>query len=208
MRDHRPIRIALLGFAVMFALFSACRTSQPARYYVLTAAAGSGGGAAGGPTIGLGPFTLPDYLNRPQIVTRKSDTELHLSESNRWAEPLPESFLTALVDSVAQHTESERVLGFPWSGRPDLECRVRGEVIRFEADSRGEAVLDVRWLVTSGSEDPGEARRGRYRRSATPGDYASIAGALSQTVSLFGADVVAACQRAVEDLRQPEASDS
>ena len=200
-RRDRHTRSALLVGAVVLAFLAGCGSTQPSRYYLLS---GSGGGSGAGgttgactdpgdPIIGLGPFTWPEYLNRPQIVTRKSDTELHLAEFDRWAEPLPASFLAALVEDVVTRIGSERVVAFPWSGRPQIGCRVRGEVTRFDADAGGEAVLIVRWLVSGGSENPGTTRRTRYQSSATPGDYASIAAALRETVSLFGADVAVAC---------------
>ena len=202
MRRDRHTRSALLGGAIALVFLAACGSTQPSRYYLLSGSSeGSGAGGATGasadpgrPIIGLGPFSWPEYLNRPQIVTRKSDTELHLAEFDRWAEPLPASFLTALVEDVAQRIGSERVVAFPWNGRPEIGCRVRGEVARFDADPGGEAVLIVRWLVSRGPEDPGTTRRSRYQSSATPGDYASLAAALGETVSLFGADVAVACE--------------
>ena len=196
MRLDWQARSALLGGAVALVLLAGCGSTQPSRYYLLSGSSGAGGAGVadpGGPLIALGPFTWPEYLNRPQIATRRSDTEIHLAEYHRWAEPLPASFLTALVEDVARRIGSERVVAFPWNGRPEIGCRVRGEVARFDADPGGEAVLIVRWLVSRGPENPGTTRRTRYQSSATPGDYASLVAALSETVSLFGADVAGAC---------------
>ena len=36
--------------------------------------------------IGVGPVDLAEYLNRPQIVTRVSNSEIHLSEFNQYDE--------------------------------------------------------------------------------------------------------------------------
>jgi uncharacterized lipoprotein YmbA len=38
-------------------------------------------------TIGVGPVHLPEYLDRPEIVTRINPNELKLAEFDIWAEP-------------------------------------------------------------------------------------------------------------------------
>lgn len=184
-----------LGLTAALLLMSACRSSTDYQYYLLAGGDGGPGEAArpSGQIVGLGPFAWPDYLNRSQIVTRLSDNELDVAEFHRWAEPLEQSFLAALAAEVASRARAGRVVVFPWSGRPELDCRVRGEVTRFDTDASGETVLLVNWTVARGPEAPETAHRGRYRSSARPGDYASIAAALSDTVSGFAADLAAAC---------------
>ncbi|MBW2259666.1 MAG: membrane integrity-associated transporter subunit PqiC, partial [Deltaproteobacteria bacterium] len=46
--------------------------------------------------IAVGPVNFPDYLNRPQIVIRRSQNELELEEFHRWAGPLKENFSSVL----------------------------------------------------------------------------------------------------------------
>lgn len=42
------------------------------------------------------PVTVPEQLNQPQLVIRKSDGELMISDSALWAAPLPEEIRSAL----------------------------------------------------------------------------------------------------------------
>ena len=48
--------------------------------------------------IGVGPVTVPDYLDRPQIATRSSSSSLQFSEFDRWAEPLEKNLMRVLAD--------------------------------------------------------------------------------------------------------------
>ena len=38
--------------------------------------------------LAVGPFELPEYLNRPQIVIRGEDEQLIVRQFDRWGEPL------------------------------------------------------------------------------------------------------------------------
>ena len=101
---------------------------------------------------------------RRQIVTRGPGSELHYDQFNRWAEPLEESFTRSVALNIDSRMEDVIVIIFP-SGRLDeLDVRVMGRVLRFDADSDGFAVLDVQWiLMEKGSDTPSFVRRGHYR---------------------------------------------
>ena len=66
-----------------------CAGSESVRYYVLSATpAGPVGAAVRDIPVGVGPVELPEYLDRPQIVTRTSQNELNVADFDRWAESL------------------------------------------------------------------------------------------------------------------------
>ena len=61
-------------------------------------------------TIGVFPVAMPDYLDRPQVVTRVSENEIKLDEFNRWAEPLKENFYTVLVENLSTLLSNEKII--------------------------------------------------------------------------------------------------
>jgi uncharacterized lipoprotein YmbA len=106
--------------------------------------------APNGPVVGVGPVTIPAYLDRKAIVTRVGPSEVNPSETHLWAEP-PATMLTqTLAANLAARLGAPRTLLFPW--RRDLEPTVVVEVefLRFEPMSDGTAVLDATWQVTVG----------------------------------------------------------
>ena len=85
--------------------------SQPTHFYVLTPLTRADRlqpitGDKLELALGVGPVTLPSYLDRPQIVTRLESNRLDMAEFEQWAEPLQESviphsgrkFITAAVN--------------------------------------------------------------------------------------------------------------
>ena len=188
--------IFFLGLALL--ALGACRTSAPARYYLLSAASGTvAAPAAGGPAIGVGPIAFPDYLDRPQIVTRRGGSELELAELHRWAEPLASSFTKALADHLAAGTAAASVHAFPWPAGTLVDYRLKGAVTRFDADEGGRAVLEVRWQVADGDGAVlVPMRRSSYTQAAKPGDYGDMVTALDRTIAAWSAEVIGALDQA------------
>ena len=100
--------------------------------------------------LGLGPITVPGYLDRPQIVVRLSENEIALAESERWAEPLADNLARALGENLSKLLPTSSYVAYPWyeSAAPDYGIALA--VLRFEADATGAVVLDATWQLTAG----------------------------------------------------------
>lgn len=118
------------------------------RYFVLTSDRTLDGEFATENTLslGLGPFTFPSYLDRPQMVTRTDPNQVVYSQFNRWAEPIASGFPRVLSENIGRVTNTSEIATFPWYKVP-LEYQVKGEVLRFEANDDGEVVLECIWTV-------------------------------------------------------------
>ncbi len=82
MRILRVIIPCLLLQACMFG------TSKNAQFYTLTATATQPISATYANFVGVSRIELPKYVDRPQIVTqRKNSNQVNISEFNRWVEP-------------------------------------------------------------------------------------------------------------------------
>ena len=81
-------------------------------------------------SIGVGPVQMPEYLNRPQIVSRKSTIELFLDEFNKWAEPLEDNFTRVLAENLANILRTDPVVIFPSRGSIPVDYIVTLDVIR------------------------------------------------------------------------------
>jgi len=132
-----------------------------ARFYVLTSAGAGASGAAtlasganpGQLTVGVGPVTLPAYLDRAQVVTRVSANRLELSGQNRWAEPLKSSFTRILAQNLSAMLGTQQVVVYPWLRPPRIDYQVKVDVERFEANTNGTADLVARWEIRDPSSD-------------------------------------------------------
>jgi hypothetical protein len=98
-RWHEPSGIRVLSapaLLILPALTGGCLCrNAPARFYMLTAVpyspvATPSTESGRAPELGVGSVTLPRYLERTNIVTRRG-MEMEVAEFDRWAEPLSES---------------------------------------------------------------------------------------------------------------------
>lgn len=181
---------ALLLVALLM-LLAACARTPPAQYYLLVAPDASTVGAEGGTRVGLGPVRLPDYLDRPQIVSWENATRLRLSNRHRWAEPLQKSFSRVLFARLAQALPEATLVPWPWRGAQTPARQIAVDVQRFERGADGVLHLDARWTVQSGA-----AAAPRVFDSAIalpvagePDDYDAIVAAASAAVGALATDI-------------------
>jgi len=194
------MRYALPGLLVLLsALSAACvPTSPPMRFFVL---APIETGQPDGYTLHdrrvlIGPMRIAGYLERPQLMTRRSDGELILHELDRWAAPLDEMLVQTLAENLMQLTGSEQVLAYPTPSRTDADLRVTGQILRFDTDSEGIAVLKVQWQLKNARGDvlvlP---QASEYRASAANQGTAARVAALSTVLGAFARDLGAQLAR-------------
>jgi len=102
-------------------------------------------------SLGIGPLSFPDYLKRPQIVTREGEHQLILNEFQRWGAPLEKEFSAALADNLRTILHIDRVVMFPWAQFFEPTFRVVMDVDQFEGRLGGDVVLKAHWAVVNGA---------------------------------------------------------
>ena len=153
MKNIPDERIAgsLLAFLVGILLLAGCARTAPVSYYQLSALEAVRSGPvsveAGRRGIGIGPVRLPEYLDRPQLVTRLTPNRLQLADSHRWAEPLGENIPRVLGENLSALLGTDRILLHPWPSSRTADYQLLVEVLHFENESDGAARLVVRWSV-------------------------------------------------------------
>jgi uncharacterized protein len=180
----RTAASAIAAVAMSLLLASCASTTPPTRFYTLSSLSATPGEAAGMAsrdlTVAVGPVTLPEYLNRPQLVTRDGSNQVRLADFDSWAEPMQGLFARTLVENLSALLGTDDVLLLPQRRpvRPDYQVEI--EVTRFDVDTSGNAVLDGRWWVLDGQGET-VLRNGRTNivQPATTGDQAAAARALS-----------------------------
>src|SRR5438477_3368390 len=109
----RRLWATLFTTALLASGCSLGRQSPPVRLYTLTtlspADAGQHTSSTQGIAIGVGPVELPQYVNRPQIVTGDSGNELQRAAFEQWAEPLETNFSRVLAQNLALLLATDRV---------------------------------------------------------------------------------------------------
>ena len=63
---------------------------------------------------GLGPIALPAYLDRNQVATRVSATEVAYAQWDRWAEPLRNNVSMVLLRNLGAELGTDDIVLYPW----------------------------------------------------------------------------------------------
>lgn len=180
----------------MLSLLAGCVRSTPVQYYHLSALAAqeerSQLAAPKSATIGLGPVQLPEYLDRPQIVSRTSANRLLLADRHRWAEALTENMARTLSEDLAWLLDTDRIILHPWPRTRDIDCQITIQVLQFEGGPDGAAHLTARWTVLGKDGQSLLAeRRSKVTVQATPQDQEGMVIALSQSVLRLAREIAA-----------------
>ena len=148
-------------------------------------------------TVGLGPVRLPPYLDRPQIVTRAAPERVEIASHDRWAAPLDVLFTRTLAEDLREAIPAREVLAWPWPRGAAVDWTVSVDVLRFERERDGTAVLEARWTVSrrAGAE-PIERGRTLARVPAADREMASSVAALGRSLGALARDLATALARA------------
>ena len=189
-----------LAATILSVWLAGCAGSPPTRFYVLTPVAaaepGSAKPAAARPiAVGLRRVTLPEYLDRPQIVTRVSPTKVDVAEFDRWAAPLSEAFAGALAENLAVMIPTDDVAVFPWPRAAGIEYEIAVDVTRFEGKLGGSCELVARWTLIDRREKNALITGRSTFSEPAGGTYETMAAAHSRLVTALGRDIAAAVRQ-------------
>jgi uncharacterized lipoprotein YmbA len=178
-----------------------CSRTAPARFYILsdmTRAEIKAPARHEAPclTLGIGPVEMPEYLDRPQIVTQVSENQLQLGDFDQWAEPLGKTVMRTLADNLASLLCVEEFVFYPgeWSG---TDYQVAVTVTRFHGLTGGVVSLSAQWQVKEGGSGRVVARNRTSIRKAVEGDgYPALVAAHSSALASLSREIAEAITRA------------
>jgi uncharacterized protein len=121
-------------------------------------AGGAGGAAHAAAGIVVGPVTLPELVDRPQLVLRVAANRVEILESQRWAEPLRSGIPRVIAENL-EALLGVRAYSFLQHTGSNAPYRIILDIKRFEA-LPGEGVsVEAAWsLRGTGSSSPTSGR--------------------------------------------------
>ncbi|MEN8259507.1 MAG: PqiC family protein [Pseudomonadota bacterium] len=174
-------------------LFTACAASRQTDFYLLkpTLPARSGAVLAQpDSTLFIKAIRLPEYLERPQMIVRDQGHRLRLSEFHRWAEPLRDNFARILAENLEARMAPQGIAVRSREYRGAAGYELGLEILRFETELNGNAVLKVRWnLLRSDDHKLLETRTTEYALPLEDNDYESRVAAQSALVAMLADDI-------------------
>ena len=153
--DISHIRFMSLAGLLCLSLLTGCLgSSSPAiKFYVLSPLPEINGDADSRPlAVEISTIHLPQYLDRPHLVTRSSDNRLTILQSHQWGGNLRKDMMRTLAINLSRLLNTPNVTIAPHRSSSQSDYRVSIEVLKFEKDADNHVKLTAQWQVTSGIE--------------------------------------------------------
>jgi len=188
---------------IIFSLFcllslsflTGCGSSSPINYYVLSSPSTSPP-AGTSPIIGVGAVTIPEYLNRENMVFNSEENALFIADSDRWAEPLQKGIQRVLAMNLASLLDTQNIRLHPWARNAAPDYSVSINILRLDADDK-EATLAAEWQITQTAEKKPRTQNIKQISQSFPGggpDADDIAAAYSALLFQLSETIAAAIE--------------
>ena len=152
MRTIPYIKIKASLVVFLFMIISGCASTDPARFYTLHSSENADI-VQQSPYelfVMIGPLEIPDYLDRPQIVSRTSQNEITFSEFQRWAGSLKDDITRVLSENLTQLLSEDAISVSPWEWGATSDYRLGVLIMRFDIMPEGNVLLSARCTLIGG----------------------------------------------------------
>lgn len=112
--------------------------------------------------IGIGPVSIPDYIDRPELVFQSAPNRFEIPPEHRWMGDLEKTVTSVLATNIGHRAGTASVYQHPWSASARPRYTVPVRIHQFHAMSGGDAILEVSWEILDG-----ETREALHRGSKT-----------------------------------------
>jgi len=172
---------------------AACTAPQPQpRLYLLNPMSAPPPKQARGPWIAVPPVQIPEYLDRPEILSRVGAHEVKPTDGDRWAERLSVNVTRVIAENLAILRDSDSVIALPSRSDPPIAFELVVEFSRFEVERSGRAAVAGRWALRS-QDTRRELRAGRFLREEAPlaPGYEAAVAAMNRTIETICREIAA-----------------
>jgi len=180
-------RILVIG--IYFGL-GACATIPANRFYTLHAPLPAQTAKPIDTALAIGPIDLPQYLDRPQIVSRPNPIRLSVDEFNRWGGSLEEEFSRVLSEHLGNLLGVQRIYNYPARVVADAHYRVTINIRTFEGRLGDVVRLKLSWsIIDERTAKIVHTDQTAYEAPVVGDDYTAYVVALSDTVQQYSWDL-------------------
>lgn len=176
-------------------LLAACGTPPKERYYTLTGAASApapAAGAASATSVAVGPVTLPESIDQPQLVVQVAANQVTLYEFHRWASPLKSEIARVIAANLAQELGTVRVWSYGQTTLPNPDYQVLVDVQRFDSALGDAVAIDAIWTVRGAKGATPKTGRSSVREPASGAGFDALVAAHSRALARVSGDIASA----------------
>ncbi|OIO68509.1 MAG: hypothetical protein COW19_01215 [Zetaproteobacteria bacterium CG12_big_fil_rev_8_21_14_0_65_55_1124] len=186
---HSLCDVLLLSIALILILLMAGCGGRSTAYYVLNSvpaaqkpdvSAEKKPVAGALTTVSIRQIDIPQYLDKPRMVSRDAGNRLKIAEYHQWGGQLRDNIARSMADNLADRLGSATVSMAPFPGSVRADIAVLLDIRQFERMPDGYIHMQVQWHVQG--RDGAVFSRLEHLKSASrvgEDDYAGMAAAMS-----------------------------
>jgi len=140
-----PVRLAAIVLCAV--VLTGCGRSPAVKFYTLSPAPVVAEQAGADLALAIGPAEFPRYLNRKQIVTRLSESQIRVDEYNVWSASLESAFLAVLGDNLTSRLGTKNLAKYPAEPAFAADYRILFDITEFEGVLGQRVTLKTRWTI-------------------------------------------------------------
>lgn len=182
--------VGLLSF-----IFVACTTISPSvNFYTLAPVdentARYPANEASSLIIRVMPVEVPDYLDRPEIMTKKGPNTVQIAEFDRWAGSFRDSVTAVLAENLGLLLTTDLVFVQPPVDTRDIDYRVAMMVLRLDSRPGDQVLLKAQWTVSPVKDmRPAATEVSTFVEPLHDGDYETLAAGISRTLEQVSREI-------------------
>ena len=181
---------------ILAAVGAGCATSRSDFYTLSSSSKAAPAGA--GYSVAVGPVSVPEIVDRPQIVVRTGPNQVFIDEFHRWGSPLRDEIARGIAGNLAALLGTPRVSVFPHSTSSGAKYRVAVDVMIFDSTPGESAALDAVWGIRGAGGGAVRSGRTTVRETVPDAGYAALVAAHSRALEKLSGDIADAI-RGLED---------
>ena len=189
---------------VLSVLIAGCGASPPIQYYMLNSGVVTGKERphlAPNLSVGLGPITLPEIIDRPQLVVRTNTNRVVVADTHRWAGLLKNEIPRVITENLSRILGSTNIRYYPQHGSDTAETRIHVNIQRFESVLGKTATIDAIWTIQRAGSTGRQIDSVHVQESVPDESYDAV-------VAAYGRAVFAVSQAIASTLQVSEAARS
>lgn len=138
--------------------------------------------------MGVGPLEIPRLINRPQIVSRKNQSEINMAEAHQWGGSHKEELIQVITDNLSSLLNTENIQQYPWkfSFKPHYQIRINIE--RFDGELGKSVQLKARWWLLKNNKEI-LVKRAVINSKTQGNSYSDYVNAQSQALRIFSQQI-------------------
>ena len=143
--------------------------------------------------IGVGPVKIPEYQDRPQMVTQGKEKMLKFAQFDRWGESLDLGVARLIREDLTVMLPGVKFVLYPWNSTIAVKYQVVVEIVQLDSELDKDLFLVAQWLVIDAENSKTLIiKRSEFRLPIIPQNYSGLAKTLSTACASLSSEIAEA----------------